>query len=65
MEVCKDLELLSKEFNKQGYKLYIVGGYVRNKLLDLPSEDIDITSNMPIDQLIHICEKLKFKTTEL
>ena len=29
MEVCEELLTLSKEFNKKGHKLYIVGGYVR------------------------------------
>jgi len=59
MEVCKELKLLSEEFNKHGHKLYIVGGYVRNALLGLPSDDIDITSSLPVDELSKICKQLK------
>jgi len=62
MEVCKELKLLSEEFNKHGHKLYIVGGYVRNALLGLPSDDIDITSSLPVDELSKICKQLKIKT---
>ena len=34
-----------KELNDNGYKAYIVGGYVRDILLDIESNDIDITTN--------------------
>ncbi len=33
------------EISAHGYKAYLVGGFVRNYLLDLPSNDIDITTN--------------------
>ena len=41
MEVCKELITLSKEFNSYGHNLYIVGGYVRDKLMGIESHDID------------------------
>lgn len=65
MEVCEELQNLSKEFNKSGYKLYIVGGFVRDALLGLSSDDIDISSSMPTDKVINICKKLKIKTTNI
>jgi len=65
MEVCEELEILSKEFNKHGHKLYIVGGYVRNHLLGIPSDDIDISSNLSTDLLQKICKKLKIKASKI
>ena len=39
-----------KEIEKSGFKAYIVGGYPRNRYLDLPTMDIDIcTSAKPKD----------------
>ena len=34
-----------------GYDAYIVGGYVRDKLLGISSKDIDIATNMPFNEL--------------
>ena len=65
MEVCKELKKLSKEFHKRGYKLYIVGGYVRDSLMNIQSQDIDITSNMPVEEVQEICKILNFSTTNI
>jgi tRNA nucleotidyltransferase (CCA-adding enzyme) len=65
MEVCEELKSLSKEFNKVGHKLYIVGGFVRNHLLGLPSEDIDISSSLPLSELGKIVKKLKITSTNI
>ena len=65
MEVCKELEALSKEFNKRGYKLYIVGGYTRDNLLQIKNDDIDICSNMPVDKVIDVCKELKYSTKNI
>ena len=40
----KALEIL-KIFNEKGYSAYIVGGYVRDKLLGTKSNDIDICTS--------------------
>jgi poly(A) polymerase len=37
--------------NDAGYNAYIVGGWVRNQLMNKPCHDIDITCNAPIDIL--------------
>ena len=34
-----------EEIASHGYKAYLVGGFVRNHLLGLPSNDVDITTN--------------------
>lgn len=44
------LEILNIIENKN-YEAYIVGGYPRDKYLNIESFDIDICTNMPIDEL--------------
>lgn len=63
MEIKSSLKNLAELFKKEGYTLYIVGGYVRDMLLNLENNDIDITSNMPYDKVINVCKKNKIKCT--
>ncbi|MFI3329201.1 MAG: hypothetical protein R3Y05_01795 [bacterium] len=44
------LEIL-KIINNNNYEAYIVGGFVRDYLLNIKSEDIDIATNMPLEEL--------------
>ena len=37
--------------NSSGYEAYIVCGVVRDYLLKLDLNDIDITTNMPLDEI--------------
>ena len=41
--------------------LYIVGGFVRNMLLKLPSEDIDLTSSLTIEELQNVLNNTSYK----
>lgn len=51
---------LMKEINAAGYEAYVVGGAVRDILMgDSNPHDIDIASNMPIEEL-----KKRYKTIE-
>ena len=43
-------EILNK-INNKGYSSYIVGGYIRDKLLGINSNDIDVATNMPFKML--------------
>lgn len=46
-----------KRFHHFGFEAYIVGGYVRNSLLNLPTTDIDICTNATPDdtkKLFHV-----------
>ena len=43
-----------KELNDNGYKAYIVGWYVRDVLLDIESNDIDITTNATPKQIMEL-----------
>ena len=50
-ELSAGVKVLNK-INKKGYKAYIVGGSVRDIVLgDLKPHDIDIATNMPMDEL--------------
>lgn len=61
MKVHDEIKLLAEEFLKSGHKLYIVGGYVRDSLLSINSEDIDITSSLDTTTVEKICKQLKYK----
>ena len=63
MKVDSILKKLAKEIKKANHTLYIVGGYVRDNLLEVNSTDIDITSSLDTDTLCELCEKLNLKTT--
>ncbi len=43
-----------EEIVNHGFKAYLVGGYVRNSLLNLPSTDVDVTTNATPKQLMEI-----------
>lgn len=65
MKLSKELLELSSSISKQKHKLYIVGGYVRDSLLGLENDDIDIVSDIPLEKLLEICKELKIKTTNI
>ena len=44
------IKLISK-IKSLGYDAYLIGGCVRDYLLDIPSNDIDITTSMPLDEI--------------
>lgn len=44
------LEIVNK-IESLGYKAYVVGGAVRDMLLGVETNDVDITTNMPIDEI--------------
>lgn len=46
----KGLEIINK-IEQLGYNAYIIGGAVRDYILNIECNDIDITTNMPIDEL--------------
>lgn len=48
IKISNNLKILAKILKTD---LYIVGGYIRNSLLNLPNYDIDIASNLSIEQI--------------
>ena len=43
--------------NKQGYEAYLVGGAVRDAILDKPNKDYDICTNMPLHKIKELYPK--------
>ena len=55
----KGLEVL-KTIESYGYEAYIIGGAVRDDLLGFTSNDVDICTNAPIDELSKIFDNIIF-----
>ena len=47
--------------NKQGYEAYLVGGAVRDAILDKPNKDYDICTNMPLHKIKELYPKFAKK----
>ena len=50
----KIIKSILKKINKAGYEAFIVGGYVRDKILGIESYDIDICTNMLPEDIIKL-----------
>ena len=57
IEVSKNLKELSKFFPEN---LYVVGGYVRNKILGINGSDVDICSSVDLEELTKRLDGSKF-----
>ncbi len=57
IDVSKNLKELSKFFPEN---LYVVGGYVRNKIIGLESGDVDICSSVDLEELTKRLSNSKF-----
>lgn len=57
-----DILQIKDIFVNNGYKLYIVGGSVRDSLLNKPIKDYDLATNATPDQVEEIMNKAGFKT---
>ena len=61
--ISEELNDLADLFRKKGKKLFIVGGYVRNKLLNIPDNqnlDIDLCSSATPDEVVKILKNTKY-----
>lgn len=54
------LKILNK-IEENGYKAYIVGGYPRDKYLNIDSTDIDICTNAHVSDLVNIFDNVDTK----
>merc|ERR1711879_229299 len=48
-----------EKLNSSGFEAYFVGGYVRDKFLNIVSDDIDITTNALPEDVIEIFDNVK------
>lgn len=63
--ISQELVELAQIFKKNKEKLYIVGGFVRNKILNVPDEynlDIDICSSALPEKVMKMLEKTDFES---
>ena len=63
IKIPKDLLILNKLFESNGYILYIVGGYIRDYFLNIKTTDIDICSNATPEELERILKDTNFVFT--
>ena len=56
----KNLIRLAKCFKKEGALLFVVGGFVRNSLMQIPLSDVDICGNMPYEKAIEVANNNGF-----
>ncbi len=60
IKINQDLQNLSDIISKKS-PLYIVGGFVRDSLLNIENNDIDICSNLKIDELKELLNNTNYK----
>lgn len=57
MEIPKQIKLIIKQLEKSGYQAYVVGGCVRDFLLNVKPKDWDITTNAKPEEIRKIFTK--------
>ena len=59
IKISKELLELAQIFEKRS-KLYVVGGYIRDSLLNIKNYDIDITSALLLDEVEELLQNTNF-----
>ena len=62
IEVNENLKEFAKLTEAAGHKTYVVGGYVRNSLMGISLNDVDIAGSMPVEDVETICGMAGFHT---
>lgn len=57
MKIPQYVEDIISVFNKEGYEAYVVGGAVRDTLLNVNPTDYDVTTNCPPERIIELFDK--------
>jgi poly(A) polymerase len=68
LKVLKDNPFLvevASLYKNAGFELYLVGGAVRDGILDIPTTDFDFTTNATTDQSLKLFKENKYQTTEI
>jgi len=65
LTIPADIKKIHKEFKKAGKKLYIVGGAVRDAILDKKPKDFDLATDAKPDEVLKIAKKAGLKTVEV
>ncbi len=59
------LRSLSNLYSSNGYDFYLVGGAVRDGILDIPTKDFDFTTSAPPEESIKMLNDAGYKTTKV
>ena len=59
------LEDVATFYKNAGYQLYLVGGAVRDGILDIPTKDFDFTTDANVDESLKLFKENGFQTTEI
>jgi hypothetical protein len=62
LTIPQDIQQIKDVFKKNGFKLYVVGGAVRDALLNKTPKDFDLATDAVPDKVEEIMTKAKFKT---
>ncbi|MEI6880336.1 MAG: CCA tRNA nucleotidyltransferase [Bacteroidota bacterium] len=62
LPIPQDIQQIKDVFKKNGFKLYVVGGAVRDALLNKTPKDYDLATDAVPDKVEEIMAKAKFKT---
>jgi tRNA nucleotidyltransferase/poly(A) polymerase len=65
LQIPSDINKIHTAFKKNGKKLYVVGGAVRDAILGNTPKDFDLATDAKPDEVISIANKEGFKTTEV
>ena len=65
LKIPSDILKIHKAFKKSGYKLYVVGGAVRDAILGDNPKDFDLATNAKPDEVLKIAKDNKFSTAEV
>ena len=52
-----EIQFIIETLNKNGFEAYLVGGCVRDMLMDIPPHDYDITTSAPPEAILTLFEK--------
>lgn len=61
--ITEGLKAFIQKANDIGENVYIVGGYVRNALLDYVASDTDIAGTLTPKQVVQVCNELDYYTS--
>ena len=59
------LEDVATFYKNAGFQLYLVGGAVRDGILDIPTEDFDFTTDATADESLMLFKNNGYQTTEI
>ncbi len=65
IDLPQGLLSLAEKVSERGQRLYCVGGAVRNALLSLPYNDIDICSGIMPEDMMELCRELELSCVEV